>query len=287
MTASGPWVVDLPGFPALGRARVMGILNVTPDSFSDGGAYPDVAAAVRHGLALLAQGADLLDIGGESTRPGAIRVSPEVEHERVLPVVTALVAEGATVSVDTMRASLAARAMDAGAVMINDVSGGTADPAMAPLLARRGVAYLVMHARGCSADMTGPAHYTDVVGEVCTELAKRLAAVVAAGVTPAQVLLDPGFGFHKVGEQNWELLARLERFGALGRPLVVGTSRKSFLGALLTGPDRIPRPVGARDAATHATTALAAAAGAWGVRVHQVAPSADAVRVAAAWARAR
>ncbi|HEV7209389.1 MAG TPA: dihydropteroate synthase [Mycobacteriales bacterium] len=287
MSPAARWAVAVPGFPALGRARVMGVVNVTPDSFSDGGVYLDAAAAIRHGLSLLAQGADLLDVGGESTRPGATRVPAQIEQARVLPVVSALVEQGAAVSVDTMRASLAARALDLGAVMINDVSGGLADPAMAPLLAERGVAYLVMHARGPSADMIGPARYDDVVLEVRAELEQRLAAVVKAGVAPSQVLLDPGFGFHKVGAQNWSLLAHLDDFVSLGQPLVVGASRKSFLGSLLPGRDGSPRPVHARDAATHATTALSAAAGAWAVRVHDVAASADAVRVVAAWAAAR
>lgn len=276
----------LPGLPELGRARVMGVVNVTPDSFSDGGAYLDRDAAVRHGLRLLAEGADLLDVGGESTRPGAGRVPEQVELDRVLPVVAELAGKGAAVSIDTTRAAVAAAALDAGAILVNDVSGGVADPDLPLLVADRGVAYVVMHARGASTDMTGPAVYADVVSEVRDELAGRLAAVLAAGVRAEQVLLDPGIGFHKVGAQNWALLARLEALAQLGRPLLVGASRKSFLGALLAGASGAPRPVTERDAATHATTALAAAAGAWGVRVHDVAPSADAVRVAAAWVAA-
>jgi dihydropteroate synthase len=254
-------------FPDLGRTRVMGIVNVTPDSFSD--AHLD--DAVEHGLRLMAEGADLVDVGGESTRPGAQRVSAEEELHRVLPVVTGLVAGGAVVSVDTMRASVAAAAVDAGAVMVNDVSGGLADDAMLPMVAARGVPYVAMHWRGHSADMQSGAVYDDVVGEVCAELTARRDAARGAGI--ADVVLDPGLGFAKEASHNWELLRGLGALTALGCPLLVGASRKSFLGALL---DRDPA---GRDAATAAVTVLAAQAGAWAVRVHDVAPSADAVRV--------
>jgi dihydropteroate synthase len=264
------------------RCLVMGVVNVTPDSFSDGGAFLDPAAAVAHGLRLVAEGADLVDVGGESTRPGADRVDAEEERARVLPVVRALAADGVVVSVDTTRASVAEAALDAGAALLNDVSGGTADPAMAKLVAATGVPYVLMHSRGPSADMQSRATYADVVAEVGAELAARLADLVAAGVDPEQVVLDPGLGFAKTAAHNWALLGRLGELATLGRPLLVGASRKSFLGALLGD-----RPVADRDDATQATTVLAAVAGAWCVRVHVVRPAADAVRVVAAARGAR
>ncbi|HEU5034356.1 MAG TPA: dihydropteroate synthase [Mycobacteriales bacterium] len=258
----------------------MGVINVTPDSFSDGGAFADSDSAVKHGLDLVAAGADLLDVGGESTRPGADRVSAAEEQARIEPVVAALVAAGAVVSIDTMRASTAAVALQAGAQMVNDVSGGRADPELPEVVAAAGVPFVVMHWRAHSARMQEQAHYRDVVDEVRVELADRLEAVVAAGVHPDQVVLDPGLGFAKRAEHNWALLAHLDQLLTLGRPLLVGASRKSFLGTLLAHDD-VPRPVSARDDATAAISALAAAAGAWGVRVHDVRASADAVRVAA------
>jgi dihydropteroate synthase len=273
-------------FPALGRARVFGILNVTPDSFSDGGRFETPEAAVRAGLRLLNEGADVLDVGGESTRPGATRVSAAEERARIEPVVTGLVAAGARVSVDTTRASVAAAALDAGAVLVNDVSGG-ADPEMFPLVAERGVPYVLMHSRGPSADMLSRAVYRDLIREVTVELGARLAAAHDAGVAEDQIVLDPGVGFAKTADHNWTLLAMLDRLFALGRPLLVGTSRKSFLGALLADVDGTARPIDERDDATQATTALVASAGAWGVRVHAVRPAADAVRVAAALVAAR
>jgi len=273
------------GFPDLGRCRVMGIVNVTPDSFSDGGRHDSPAAAVRHGLRLLDAGADLLDIGGESTRPGAARVPVEVERARVVPVVQGLAASGALVSVDTTRSAVAAAALDAGAVLVNDVSGGEADPRLPQLVAERGCAYVVMHRRGPSVDMAERATYDDVVAEVAAALERRLAAVLAAGVRPEQVVLDPGLGFAKTPAHDWALLRALPSLHALGRPLLVGTSRKSFLGRLLADADGTPRGTDERDDATAATSALAARDGAWCVRVHDVRPSADAVRVAAAWAR--
>ncbi|MDQ1632837.1 MAG: dihydropteroate synthase [Frankiaceae bacterium] len=273
-------------FPALGRARVIGIVNVTPDSFSDGGRFDSPDSAVRAGLQMLNEGADVLDVGGESTRPGAARVSEADERARVLPVVAGLVAAGARVSVDTARASIAEAALDAGAVLVNDVSGG-ADPAMFPLIAERGVPYVLMHSRGPSSDMTARAVYRDLVREVTVELGARLHAAAAAGIVEDQLVLDPGVGFAKTADHNWTLLAMLDRLYALGRPLLLGTSRKSFLGALLADVDGVPRPVDERDDATQATTALIAAAGVWGVRVHAVRPAADAVRVAAALLSAR
>ena len=269
------------GFPDLGRTRVMGVVNVTPDSFSDGGRHLDPADAVRHGCALLDAGADLLDVGGESTRPGAGRIGEDDERARVLPVVEGLVAAGAVVSVDTMRAAVAAAAHDARAVLVNDVSGGLADPALLPLVAERECAYVAMHWRGHSADMQTRAVYGDVVAEVTAELLARRDAVLAAGVRADRLVLDPGLGFAKQGEHSWSLLAALPELCALG-PVLVGASRKGFLGALLADVDGTPRPADARDDATAAVTVLAARAGAWAVRVHAVRASADAVRVVAA-----
>jgi dihydropteroate synthase len=260
----------------------MGVVNVTPDSFSDGGRWFEPDAAVEHGLRLLAEGADLLDVGGESTRPGAARPPVEEELRRVLPVVRALVAEGAAVSVDTMRAEVAERGLAGGAVLVNDVSGGLADPAMAPLVASARVPFVVMHWRGASDRMEELAHYDDVVTDVRHELGGRVDALLALGIDRDRLVLDPGLGFAKRAEHNWTLLARLEELHALELPLLVGASRKRFLGSLLAGPDGQPRPPAERDAATAATSVLAAAAGAWCVRVHDVRPTADAVRVVAA-----
>jgi dihydropteroate synthase len=271
------------GLPAPGRCLVMGVVNVTPDSFSDGGRYLDPGLAVEHGRLLAAQGADLVDVGGESTRPGASRPPVEEELARVVPVVKALAAAGVPVSVDTMRAEVAEAAVAVGAVLVNDVSGGRADPAMLPTVARLGTPYVLMHWRAHSVEMQERTQYDDVVTDVRTELAAGLEAAVAAGVDPDLVVLDPGIGFSKTGEQNWEVLAGLDRLHELGRPLLVATSRKRFLGTLLAGPDGEPRPPLERDDATAATSALAAAAGAWCVRVHAVPSSLDAVRVAARW----
>ncbi len=267
----------------LDRTVVMGVLNVTPDSFSDGGRYLAQDAAIAHGLALAAAGADIVDVGGESTRPGAERISPDEERGRVLPVVTALAAAGVPVSIDTMRASVAIAALERGAVLVNDVSGGIADPAMLPLVAERRCTYVVMHWRGPSAVMEQLTQYDDVVRDVRAELAERLNAAVTAGVDPAFVVLDPGLGFAKEGHHNWRLLAELDVLAGLGRPLLVGASRKRFLGTLLAGPDGEPPPTADRDAATAAVSGLAAAAGVWCVRVHEPAGSLDAVRVGAAW----
>ncbi len=272
----------------LERCLVVGVVNVTPDSFSDGGEWFEPEAAARHGVQLLADGADLLDVGGESTRPGAARVDEAEELRRVLPVVRALVAAGAVVSIDTTRAVVARAGLDAGAAIVNDVSGGRADPQMPGTIARAGVPYVVMHWRGHSDVMESLARYDDVVGEVCTELANRMEALVQAGVDERQVILDPGFGFAKRSEHNWRLLAGFERLLELGRPVLVGTSRKRFLADAVAGREAGRSGAGAldRDHATAATSALVAAAGAWGVRVHDVAPSADAVRVAALLGRA-
>ncbi|MFL4902544.1 dihydropteroate synthase [Streptomyces sp. MMS24-I2-30] len=264
------------------RCLVMGILNVTPDSFSDGGDHLATTRAVDHGLALALAGADIVDVGGESTRPGAHRVPLDVELSRTVPVVRALADSGVIVSIDTMRSAVACAALEAGARLVNDVSGGLADPAMAASVAWAGVPYVAMHWRGPSRTMRRHAVYRDVVSEVRAELGRRLHVLVDAGISAECIVLDPGLGFAKNGAHDWELLRHLGELSTLGRPLLVGASRKSFLGALPgTDADRT-RPPG-RDAATAAVSALAAAAGAYCVRVHEVALTLDAVRVAAAW----
>jgi dihydropteroate synthase len=265
----------------------MGVLNVTPDSFSDGGCFADPAAAIAHGLEMHAAGADYVDVGGESTRPGADRVDAEEECRRVLPVIAELASAGARISVDTTRAEVAEAALGAGAVLVNDVSGGLADEGMAKLVADAGVPWVLMHWRGHSREMYAAAQYGDVVTEVCAELTARVEDVVAAGVSPEQLVLDPGLGFAKRAEHNWALLAGLDRLIALGLPVLVGASRKTFLGRLLAEADGTVRPAEQRDAATLATTVLAAESGAWGVRVHDAAASVDAVRTVAAVHAAR
>ena len=258
----------------------MGVVNVTPDSFSDGGEWFAPEAAVAHGRDLRARGADVLDVGGESTRPGAERPSEAEELRRVLPVVEAL-AEGGPVSVDTMRAGVAAAALDAGATLVNDVSAGLADPDMVPLVADRGVPVVAMHWRGHASDMQSRAVYDDVVADVCRALGERVDALVGAGVARERIVLDPGFGFAKTAEHNWELLRRLDEVVALGLPVLVGTSRKTFLGRVgrADGDERAPLE---RDVATAVTTSHAARHGAWGVRVHDVAGAVDALDVTAA-----
>jgi dihydropteroate synthase len=264
------------------RTLVMSVLNVTPDSFSDGGRYVDVDIAVAHALEQVAAGADIIDVGGESTRPGAHRIPAEAELDRVIPVVERLVARGVVVSIDTMRSEVAEAAVGAGASVVNDVSGGLADPGMHAWIADAQVPYIAMHWRGHSTDMQRLATYDDVVTEVRAELAQRLAELVAAGVDPARVVIDPGLGFAKTSAHNWALLAALPDLVALGHPVLIGASRKRFLGELLGEPGQ-PRPVEDRDAATDAVTTLAAAAGAWAVRVHDVRGSRDAIAVAGAW----
>ncbi|MEV0021625.1 dihydropteroate synthase [Streptomyces atroolivaceus] len=260
----------------------MGVVNVTPDSFSDGGHWFDTTAAIKHGLELVAEGADLIDVGGESTRPGASRVDEAEELRRVIPVVRGLASEGVTVSVDTMRAGVAEQAVAAGAVLVNDVSGGLADPGMIPVVADAGVPFVVMHWRGFSESMNSRAVYGDVVGEVVAELTKRMEAVIEGGVDPEKLVIDPGLGFAKDAAQDLALVAHLDRLRDLGRPLLVAASRKRFLGHVLAGGGAAPPPARERDAATAAVSALSAAAGAWAVRVHAVRPTADAVRVARA-----
>ena len=262
---------------------VMGVVNVTPDSFSDGGRYVDAEAAVAHGLLLRAQGADILDIGGESTRPGAERVSPELEQERVLPVVRALADAGVVVSIDTMNASTAALAVEAGARIVNDVSGGVADPGMLAAVASTDADVVLQHWRGHSADMYAGAVYDDVVAEVLGELSARIEAAVLEGIDPARVIVDPGIGFGKRGEQNWETLRGLDRFVATGHRVLIGTSRKRFLAdALASDPAEVSEA--RRDLATAVTSALSAHAGVWAVRVHDVAATRDALVVAERWA---
>ncbi|HEY3534345.1 MAG TPA: dihydropteroate synthase [Pedococcus sp.] len=260
----------------------MGVVNVTPDSFSDGGQWFEPAAAIAHGRELRAQGADILDVGGESTRPGAGRPSVEEELRRVLPVVEALASDGAVVSVDTMRAAVAQAALRAGAAVVNDVSGGLADEEMPRVVAEAGVPFVAMHWRGHSADMQSRAVYGDVVADVCAELAGRAKSLAAQGIAPELVVLDPGFGFAKRAEHNWALLRHLDRVLDLGHPVLVGTSRKAFLGRLGVAPDAEPRPPLDRDVATAATSMHVAVAGAWGVRVHAVPSTLDAMRVARA-----
>lgn len=265
------------------RTLVMGVVNVTPDSFSDGGRWFDPDAAIAHGIELVAQGADIVDVGGESTRPGAARVEPDEELRRVIPVIRELVGRGIRVSVDTMRAATAAAAVDAGAEIINDVSAGLADAAMGEIAAASGARYVAMHWRGHSDRMDGLAEYGDVAGDVRDELAARVDALVAAGVDPQRIILDPGLGFAKRGEQNWELLAGLDRLQELGFPVLVGASRKRFVGALLAEG----APVEERDLPTAVISALSAERGAWGVRVHDVVATRRALDVVAAWQSGR
>ncbi|GAA3770850.1 hypothetical protein GCM10022379_43090 [Micromonospora maritima] len=272
------------------RARtpvVMGVLNVTPDSFSDGGRYADLDAAVAHGVRLRADGADLVDVGGESTRPGADRVDAETETARVLPVVRELVAAGIAVSIDTSRAGVAEAVLAAGAAVVNDVSGGLADPDMARVVRDAGCPWVLMHWRGHSREMRDLAHYTDVVADVRAELGGRVDAALAAGVAADRIIVDPGLGFAKTAAHNWELSARLPELVDLGFPVLFGASRKSYLGRLLADPAGAPRPTEDREAATVATSVLAVAAGAWGVRVHDVRGTADALAVWRATGRPR
>jgi dihydropteroate synthase len=259
----------------------MGVVNVTPDSFSDGGAWFDPDIAVKHGLDLTAEGADMIDVGGESTRPGAPRVSEDEELRRVLPVVRELASAGVVVSVDTMRAAVAEQSLAAGAVLVNDVSGGLADPAMIPVVAAAGAPFVVMHWRGQSIDMNNRAVYADVTGEVVAELRERVDAAVAGGIAPERIVLDPGLGFAKEAQHDLALMAELPRLRAeLPFPLLVAASRKRFLGRVLQESADAPAPPAReRDAATAAITTLSAREGAWAVRVHDVRSSADAVRV--------
>lgn len=264
------------------RTLVMGILNVTPDSFSDGGQFGQADSAIQAGLKMHYDGADIIDVGGESTRPDSVRISPEEEQQRILPVVEALVKAGALVSVDTMNASTAEKAIAAGAALINDVSGLDVDPGMPALIARTGVPYVLMHSRGAVRSSDPHAEYDSVVDDVITELTKLRELFYAAGAAPEQIILDPGLGFSKDGSSNWELLRNIDRLNGLGHRVLIGASRKRFLGSLLASSGKAAAPL-ERDGATAAVSALAAFSNVWCVRVHNVGLSVDAVKTAAAW----
>jgi dihydropteroate synthase len=273
---------DLP----TGRTLVMGILNVTPDSFSDGGKNATADTAIAAGLRMFYAGADIIDVGGESTRPGAEDVSPEEEQQRVVPVIQALVKAGALVSIDTTHASTAAAAVKAGAAIINDISGLSLEPEMAEFVAASRVPYILTHRRGDARTMNSLAEYKEVAGEVVAELAGVRDKLYAAGVSQDQIIVDPGLGFAKNDAQNWELLQNLDQLDSLGHRVLVGASRKRFLGTLLTVAGKSAAPA-ERDGATAAITAISAYRGAWAVRVHDVGPSLDAVKVAARMAAPR
>jgi dihydropteroate synthase len=266
------------------RTQVLGVVNVTDDSFSDGGQFLEPDRAVEQGLALSAQGAAIIDVGGESTRPGAARIDAKVETARILPVVKALAEQGITVSIDTMHAQVARAALESGARIVNDVSGGRADPDMGSLVAEAGVPWVLMHWRSVAADRPHrvPA-YVDVVADVLAELLTSVDAAVAAGVDPDKLVIDPGLGFAKSAAHNWTLLRALPEFVATGIPVLVGASRKRFLGALLADSDETLRPPDGRETATAVISALAAQHGVWGVRVHDVRASVDALKVVEAW----
>jgi dihydropteroate synthase len=265
--------------PSRHRTLIMGVLNVTPDSFSDGGRYLDTEAAIKRGMQLVEEGADIVDIGGESTRPGAARVTLEQEQLRIIPVIGALARAGVAVSVDTMNASTALQAIDYGAKYINDVSGGIADFFMARVIRESDAMFIASHWRGHSVEMDAQAFYKDAPSDIARELGDRVTALLAEGVRPEQLIVDPGLGFAKNAEHNWQMLGRLGDLMALGYPLLVGASRKRFLSSLL--PD--DATMEDRDAATVAVSVLAAQAGAWGVRVHAVARTYAALRVLDSW----
>lgn len=265
-----------PAHPPVARTLIMGVLNVTPDSFSDGGRWQSPDDAIAHGVAMAEAGASIVDVGGESTRPGATPVTDPEERRRVVPIVRELVARGITVSVDTMHAATALAAVDAGAEIVNDVSGGLADEGMARVVAETGVHFIAMHWRG-GADVA--AGYRDVVTEVRSELKNRVAELVVQGVAPERIVLDPGLGFAKDASHNWQLLARLDELASLGHGLLIGASRKRFIGALL--PEGAPME--ARDEPTVVVSALAARSGAWAVRVHDVPSTRRALDVWERW----
>jgi dihydropteroate synthase len=275
------------GFASGRSCVVMGVVNVTSDSFSDGGRYLDPELAIAHGVELFETGADIIDVGGESTRPGAVRIDPEAEAARVVPVIRGLVAAGVPTSVDTMRASVAEAALAAGVSVVNDVSGGRADHDMVKVVAAADAPWILMHWRaGADYRHTGPAdHYDDVVAEVLAELSAQVDLAVAAGVDSSRLILDPGLGFAKSAEHNWELLGALPELVGNGLPILIGASRKRFLGALLADAAG-PRPPDGRETATATISALAVQHGAWGVRVHDVRASLDAIAVTDAWQRA-
>lgn len=271
------------GGGALSRPLIMGILNVTPDSFSDGGLYRDFDDAVDHAARLMQEGANIIDVGGESTRPGAERLPIDMEQARVMPVIRELVDRKIPVSIDTMNAATASAAIDVGAVLVNDVSGGLADRGMPRVIAETGVEFVAMHWRGPSATMDSAANYTDVVRTVRSELKNRVAELIVAGVHPDRIILDPGLGFAKTAQHNWQILGRLRELGTLGHRILIGASRKKFLGALL--PEGAP--MSDRDPATAVISALAAESGVWGVRVHDVAATLAALQVWESWNGAR
>ena len=268
----------------LDRTLVMGIINVTTDSFSDGGQHLDLDIAIARANTMIDQGVDIIDLGGESTRPGAERISEQVERTRVIPLLREIVALGAFVSVDTMRASIAEEAISAGAVLINDVSGGLADSAMGEVIAAARVPYVAMHWRGHSDHMQSVAHYGQVAQDVRDELAARIDGLLIQGVELEQIIIDPGLGFAKTSTHNWALLHDFKAIKELNRPILIGASRKHFLGELLSS-EGLDRPLDQRDDATIALTAMAAQAGAWGVRVHEVRGNRDAVAVVSRWLR--
>lgn len=261
------------------RTLIMGILNVTEDSFSDGGLYLDTSTAVKRGMEMMEQGADIIDIGGESTRPGAQRITVEEEQYRVVPVIGALSRAGATVSVDTMNAATAILAVEHGATYVNDVSGGLADFFMPKVVAESGATYIASHWRGHSVDMDNKALYKDAPTDIARELTERVEALRAEGIKPEKLILDPGLGFAKNTEHNWQVLNRLDELQALGYPLLIGASRKRFISSLL--PENAT--MDDRDAASVAVSVLASRAGVWGVRVHDVARTFNALRVVESW----
>ena len=262
----------------LNRTLVMGVLNVTPDSFSDGGKFAATETAIAHGKQMFQDGADIVDVGGESTRPGADRISIQEELDRVLPVISELTKSAIPVSIDTMRAEVAKQAVAAGACLVNDVSGGKADPEMFKFLTTNELPYVMMHWRGHSTEMMNLTNYDDVVADVCDELQLQVNAAVSAGIAISRIVLDPGIGFAKTTSQNWPLLAQLDVLQDLNLPLLIGASRKKFLGELLA-KDGQPRETDEREAATTAITTLMAAQSVWAVRVHDVKSSSDAVKV--------
>jgi dihydropteroate synthase len=264
---------------ARARPRIMAILNVTPDSFSDGGRWNSVDDAIEHGALLHAEGADLVDVGGESTRPGAVRVSPDEEQQRVLPVVRELSNRGIRVSIDTLNSSTARAAAEAGASIVNDVSGGLADPEMFRTIASLDTDYIVSHWRGHSDTMNELANYNEVVGDVRTEIQRRVAELIVWGVDENRIIVDPGLGFAKTSSHNWKLLGNLDRLASLGYPVLIGASRKRFLADLLPGDATVEQ----RDPATAVISALAAQAGVWGVRVHDVETTKAALAVWTEW----
>jgi dihydropteroate synthase len=262
----------------LARTLVIGVVNVTPDSFSDGGQHASKQAAIQHGLSLAADGADIVDVGGESTRPGADRVTTDEELTRVIPVVQGLVEAGVVVSVDTMRAAVATQAIAAGAQLINDVSGGQADGSMLATIAGANVPFVMMHWRGHSDRMAQLTQYLDVTSDVCAELQAQLESAVSAGVASQRIVLDPGIGFAKTPDQNWPLLAQIAKLQELGHPILVGASRKRFIGELLADENG-PRAVDLRESATTAITTIMAQHQVWAVRVHDVSAARDAIAV--------